>query len=43
MLTILERVLHTKEIYDHFELNSKNIIKKLKKNYENKNWHQWNG
>ena len=24
-----------KEIYDHFGLNSENIIKKLKKNYEN--------
>ena len=32
-----------KNIYDHFELNSENIIKKSKKNYENKNWYQWNG
>ena len=32
-----------KEIYNHFELNTENIIKKLKKNYEDKSWYQWNG
>ena len=33
-----------KDIYNHFGLNAKNIIKKLlKKNYENKNWNKWNG
>ena len=32
-----------KEIYNHFELNAENIIKKLKKNYENKNRNKRNG
>ena len=32
-----------KKIYDHFKLNTDSIVKKLKKNYENKNWYQWNG
>ena len=27
-----------KEIYNHFGLNTENIVKKIKKNYENKNW-----
>ena len=27
-----------KDIYDHFELNQKSIIKKLNKNYEYKSW-----
>ena len=32
-----------KKIYDHFKLNVENIVKKLKKNYENKSWNKWNG
>ena len=32
-----------KKIYDHFGLNLENIIKRSKKDYENKSWYQWNG
>ena len=33
-----------KEIYNHFELNTENIVKRIKeKNYENKSWDKWNG
>ena len=32
-----------KEIYDHFELNVEDIVKKSNKDYENKNWNKWNG
>ena len=32
-----------KKIYDHFELDIESIVKKLKNNYEDKNWNKWNG
>ena len=32
-----------KEIYDHFNLSLESIIKKIKENYEDKNWYQRNG
>ena len=31
-----------KKFMNHFNLNTENIIKKLKKNYENKSWDKWN-
>ena len=32
-----------KKIYDYFGLNTDEMVKKIKKNYEIKNWNKWNG